>query len=247
MREPWVIKRKMNGEGWSKGWVRAWESIRLDVLHKLRIEKREAHEFRLVQVHHEQLIRGSQVRLFRSKLFIEVTHILPVLLKRTTNNHSRHYSPDKRNPNKSENPSARYSRSLAWRVAVLRDSLFSPSQYVGRTRGCGRRLRRASRSLVSCWDSLWGTATDANSSVSRETVGITLEIIKHGKGTSLPLYKLLWPLWTDSSDNWHYGPWSRRTIRPRPRRRTVADPLTFRTAIHRKPTNPRTCRKVDIR
>lgn len=55
--------------------------IRLDVLHKLRIEKREAHKFRLVQVHHEQLIRGSQVRLFRGKLFVEVTHVLTVLLK----------------------------------------------------------------------------------------------------------------------------------------------------------------------
>lgn len=65
--------------------------IRLDVLHKLGIEKREAHKFRLVQVHHEQLVRGSQVRLFRGELFVEITDVLTVLLKRTTNR-STYYS-----------------------------------------------------------------------------------------------------------------------------------------------------------
>lgn len=67
------------------------KNIRLNVLHKLRIEKRESHEFCLVQIHHEQFIRRCQVCLLRGELLIEVTHILTMLLKHTTNNRHKYF------------------------------------------------------------------------------------------------------------------------------------------------------------
>lgn len=75
----------MNDEEWhEKRRKRAWrrKSARLNVLHELRIEIREAHEFRLIQVHHKQLVRGSQVRLLRGELLVEVTHVLTMLLEK---------------------------------------------------------------------------------------------------------------------------------------------------------------------
>lgn len=67
-------------------------NIRLNMLHKLRIEKRESHKFRLVQIHHKQLIRGCQVCLLRSELLVEVTHIFTMLLKHTTNNRRKYFN-----------------------------------------------------------------------------------------------------------------------------------------------------------
>lgn len=50
------------------------------MLHKFRIKIWETHEFRLVQIHHKQLIRGGQICLLRGELFIEITHVLAMLL-----------------------------------------------------------------------------------------------------------------------------------------------------------------------
>lgn len=58
------------------------KNIRLNMLHKFRIEIRETHKFRLVQIHHEQLIRGGQICLLRGKLLVEITHILTMLLQK---------------------------------------------------------------------------------------------------------------------------------------------------------------------
>lgn len=46
------------------------------MLHEFRIEKRETHKLRLIQIHHEQFVRGSQIRLLRGELLVEVAHVL---------------------------------------------------------------------------------------------------------------------------------------------------------------------------
>lgn len=50
------------------------------MLDEFRVEKRETHEFRLVQVHHEQFIGRSEVGLFAGELLIEIAHVLTVFL-----------------------------------------------------------------------------------------------------------------------------------------------------------------------
>lgn len=63
-------------------------SIDLNVLHEFRIEKRETHKLRLIQVHHEQLVRGSQIRLLRGELLVEVAYVLAMFLRNETFNFS---------------------------------------------------------------------------------------------------------------------------------------------------------------
>lgn len=46
------------------------------MLHELRIEEREPSELVLVQIHHEELVRRSEIGLLGSELFIKVAHIL---------------------------------------------------------------------------------------------------------------------------------------------------------------------------
>lgn len=52
----------------------------LHVLDELRVEERESHEFRLVQVHHEQLVGGCEIGLLAGELLVEIAHVLPVFL-----------------------------------------------------------------------------------------------------------------------------------------------------------------------
>lgn len=52
----------------------------LHMLDEFRIEKRETHELRLVQVHHKQFIGGREVGLFAGELLVEIAHILTVFL-----------------------------------------------------------------------------------------------------------------------------------------------------------------------
>lgn len=52
----------------------------LHVLDEFRVEERESHEFRLVQVHHEQLVGGREIGLLAGELFVEIAHVLPVFL-----------------------------------------------------------------------------------------------------------------------------------------------------------------------
>ena len=51
------------------------------MLHKLGIEERESGELVLVQVHHEELVRGREVRLLRGELTVEVAHVLAMALE----------------------------------------------------------------------------------------------------------------------------------------------------------------------
>lgn len=53
----------------------------LDVLHKFRIEIGEPVELGLIQVHHEELVRRSQISLLRGELTVEVRHVLAMFLK----------------------------------------------------------------------------------------------------------------------------------------------------------------------
>lgn len=69
------------------------ETIDLNMLHEFWIEKRETHELRLIQVHHEQLVRGRQVRLLRGELFVEVAHVLAMFLRGTDRTAVRRYDP----------------------------------------------------------------------------------------------------------------------------------------------------------
>lgn len=128
-------------------------SIDLNVLHEFRIEKRETHKLRLIQVHHEQLVRGSQIRLLRGELFIEVAYVLAVFLRNQTFNFS-------------SLPSflrlILYSRFSAWTVAAPPDSLSSPNRYVGKTRGSVRPPPLVARNRVSSQDSSWGTERERN-------------------------------------------------------------------------------------
>lgn len=59
------------------------------MLHEFRIEKRETHKLRLIQIHHEQFVRGSQIRLLRGELLVKVAHVLAMFLR----NKSRSTSP----------------------------------------------------------------------------------------------------------------------------------------------------------
>ena len=53
----------------------------LDVLNKFRIEERESSELILVQVHHEQLVRGSDAGVLLREALVEVGHVSGVFLK----------------------------------------------------------------------------------------------------------------------------------------------------------------------
>lgn len=56
---------------------------KLDVLYKLRVEEGESGELVLVQIHHEELVRGSEIRLLRGELPVKVGHVLPMALRRS--------------------------------------------------------------------------------------------------------------------------------------------------------------------
>ena len=52
-----------------------------DVLHKLRVEEGESGELVLVEVHHEELVRGREVRLLGGELAVKVGDVLAVALQ----------------------------------------------------------------------------------------------------------------------------------------------------------------------
>jgi hypothetical protein len=52
-----------------------------NVLHKLWIEKGEAGELVLIEIHHEELVGRSQVRFLRGELLVKVAHVLPMALE----------------------------------------------------------------------------------------------------------------------------------------------------------------------
>lgn len=51
-----------------------------DVLDEFGVEEREAQEFVLIQVHHEELVGGRQVQLFGRELLVKVAHVFAVFL-----------------------------------------------------------------------------------------------------------------------------------------------------------------------
>lgn len=59
--------------------------ICLDVLHKLWIQVREAVKFRLVEIHHEELVRWREVRFLAGELTVKVGDILAMFLKLVSN------------------------------------------------------------------------------------------------------------------------------------------------------------------
>ena len=65
---------------------------RLDVLDVLGVEIGEPGELGLIEVHHEQLVRGREVGLLRGELFVEVVDILAMLLWVTMAVHRCHSS-----------------------------------------------------------------------------------------------------------------------------------------------------------
>jgi hypothetical protein len=56
------------------------EAIKLNMLNELRVEEGETGKFILVQVHHEELVSGSQLSPLACKLAIKIGHILPMPL-----------------------------------------------------------------------------------------------------------------------------------------------------------------------
>lgn len=68
----------MNVFAWN---LRFGTRVRLDVLDELGVEIGEPLELRLVQIHHEKLIRWSEIRLFGCELLVEVADVFPVFLK----------------------------------------------------------------------------------------------------------------------------------------------------------------------
>ncbi len=50
------------------------------MLDKFWVEKRESGKLILIQVHHENLVSGSQIRSLRRELTIEVAHVFSVAL-----------------------------------------------------------------------------------------------------------------------------------------------------------------------
>lgn len=52
------------------------------MLNKLRIEEGKAGKLVLVEVHHEELVSWSEIRLLRRELFVKVAHVFPMALKR---------------------------------------------------------------------------------------------------------------------------------------------------------------------
>jgi hypothetical protein len=51
------------------------------MLNKLRVEEGKASKLILIQVHHEQLVSGSEVCALASELPVKVGHILSVFLQ----------------------------------------------------------------------------------------------------------------------------------------------------------------------
>ena len=51
------------------------------MLHKLRVEEGEPGKLVLVEVHHEELVRGREVRLLGGELAVKVGDVLAVALK----------------------------------------------------------------------------------------------------------------------------------------------------------------------
>lgn len=54
----------------------------LNMLDKFWIEERESAEFVLIKVHHEEFVRGSEIRLLGGELPVEVPHVLAMTLER---------------------------------------------------------------------------------------------------------------------------------------------------------------------
>ena len=51
------------------------------MLHKLRVEEGESGKLVLVEVHHEELVRGREVRLLGGELAVKVGDVLAVALQ----------------------------------------------------------------------------------------------------------------------------------------------------------------------
>ena len=60
-----------------------------DVLHEFRIQEREAGEFVLIQIHHEQLVGGRQVQLVRRELLVEIADVFAMFLFRASETFKR--------------------------------------------------------------------------------------------------------------------------------------------------------------
>jgi hypothetical protein len=54
------------------------------MLNKLWIEEGEAHKLCLIKVHHEEFISGCKIGLLGCELFVKITHIFAMFLKRTS-------------------------------------------------------------------------------------------------------------------------------------------------------------------
>ena len=52
------------------------------MLHIFGVKEGESRELVLIQVHHEQLVRGRQVRLLGGKLPVEIAHVFAVALEK---------------------------------------------------------------------------------------------------------------------------------------------------------------------
>ena len=50
------------------------------MLDELGVQVRKSRELRLVQIHHEELVRGRQIGLLRRELLVEVVDVLAMLL-----------------------------------------------------------------------------------------------------------------------------------------------------------------------
>ena len=53
----------------------------LDMLYELRVEEGEAGELVLVEVHHEELVRGRELHPLARELPVKVGHVLAVTLR----------------------------------------------------------------------------------------------------------------------------------------------------------------------
>ena len=63
---------------------------RSDVLHKFWIEEGESGKLVLVEVHHEELVGGRQLRLLGGELAVKVGDVFPVALQERGTRHCRY-------------------------------------------------------------------------------------------------------------------------------------------------------------
>ena len=84
----WIFGRSLPRCAWEKRRVVGWFVVHRcllfpssDVLHKLRVEEGESGKLVLVEVHHEELVRGREVRLLGGELAVKVGDVLAVALQ----------------------------------------------------------------------------------------------------------------------------------------------------------------------